>query len=299
MRRTTTAPAYVVTLLLTFLRAAGAPMPDPLVWDTPGRSARDSMPLGNGDIGLNVWTEPDDTLHLLIGKSDAWDEYGRLVKVGAIVLRLPPGTFRAPFHQTLDLATGSIRIGDRVRVWVDAHHPIIRIETRLRAEPRPALWRTNRFEHAPLQVSDVLLDRRRPDRRRAPTIIEPDTVAESGPDRIVWYRHNAKSVGFAEIRRIQGLDQYAQADPILHRTFGAALVRVPHGFDLHVLTLHPSSPDAWRAEMERRIREAPPPDFDAHQRWWSEFWSRSWIRARRIPDLRSLRQRCWTLRLSP
>jgi hypothetical protein len=28
--------------------------PVSVVWDTPGRSSLDSMPLGNGDIGLNV-----------------------------------------------------------------------------------------------------------------------------------------------------------------------------------------------------------------------------------------------------
>ena len=27
-----------------------------VVWSAPGGSSADSMPLGNGDIGLNVWT---------------------------------------------------------------------------------------------------------------------------------------------------------------------------------------------------------------------------------------------------
>ncbi|MCX7818710.1 MAG: DUF5703 domain-containing protein [Kiritimatiellae bacterium] len=265
--------------------AVAAPLPAPLVWTTPGRSCRDSMPLGNGDVAVNVWTEPDETLHVLVAKSDAWDEYARLVKIGAVVFQLPAGTFAEPFRQSLDLASGSLTVADRIRVWVDAHHPIVRIETTLRAEPRLALWRTNRFTYAPLQASDVLLDRQHPARCRAPTIIEPDTIAEATPERLVWFRHNAKSVGFPETRRIQGLEGYPQADPVLHRTFGAALVRLAHGYDLHVLTRHPSTPAEWRSELERRIREAPAPDFDAHRRWWAEFWQRSWIRASTRPDL--------------
>ena len=45
-----------------------------VVWKTPGRDAADSMPLGNGDIGLNVWVEDDGDLLLYIGKGDAWSE---------------------------------------------------------------------------------------------------------------------------------------------------------------------------------------------------------------------------------
>ena len=29
-----------------------------VVWDSPSKDATGSMPIGNGDIGLNVWVEP-------------------------------------------------------------------------------------------------------------------------------------------------------------------------------------------------------------------------------------------------
>ena len=47
-----------------------------VAWHEPGRSADDSMPLGNGDIGLNVWTDSNGDLLFYIGKTDAWDDYG-------------------------------------------------------------------------------------------------------------------------------------------------------------------------------------------------------------------------------
>jgi hypothetical protein len=40
------------------------------------------MPLGNGDIGLNVWTEGSGDVCFYISKTDSWDESGRLLKLG-------------------------------------------------------------------------------------------------------------------------------------------------------------------------------------------------------------------------
>ena len=37
--------------------------PEPIVWTAPSRDSSGSMPLSNGDIGLNVWIE-DDGVHL-------------------------------------------------------------------------------------------------------------------------------------------------------------------------------------------------------------------------------------------
>jgi hypothetical protein len=47
-----------------------------LVWDTPGKNSSDSMPIGNGDIGANVWVEQNGDLLILISKTDSWDENG-------------------------------------------------------------------------------------------------------------------------------------------------------------------------------------------------------------------------------
>jgi hypothetical protein len=40
------------------------------------------MPLGNGNIGANVWVNPAGELYLLISKTDAWNENGQLLKIG-------------------------------------------------------------------------------------------------------------------------------------------------------------------------------------------------------------------------
>lgn len=255
--------------------------PEALVWDSPSADCHGSMPLGNGDIGLNAWAQADGTLHLLIGKTDAWDDNARLVKIGKLVLQFEPDAFAPPFRQELDLATGSIVIQDRIRVWVDANHPVVRITTDLPATAAVEMWRTSRVELASLECSDIMLDRSKPDQKHAPMFVEPDVLARNDRDRITWFHHNARSVGPQVLAKLQGLTGFEQPDPILHRTFGASVVRAAHGFDIHVLTLHPATPEAWLAAMEERVRAAPPPDFDAHRRWWMDFWDRSWIRATR------------------
>ena len=41
-------------------------------WDTPGPTSMQSMPTGNGDIGLNIWVEANGDLCFFISKTDAW-----------------------------------------------------------------------------------------------------------------------------------------------------------------------------------------------------------------------------------
>ena len=83
---------HILTLLAVLLLAPWAALqaaePAPLdrynvVWESPSQDAHGSMPLGNGDIGLNAWALADGSLHLLISKTDTWDDNARLVKVGA------------------------------------------------------------------------------------------------------------------------------------------------------------------------------------------------------------------------
>ncbi len=44
-----------------------------VVWDSPSTNQNGSMPIGNGDIGMNVWTEPNGDLLLLLSKTDSWN----------------------------------------------------------------------------------------------------------------------------------------------------------------------------------------------------------------------------------
>ena len=58
-----------------------------IVWDSPNRDSFGSMPLGNGDVGLNVWVEENGDLVFYISKVDAFDAGHRLPKLGRMRAR--------------------------------------------------------------------------------------------------------------------------------------------------------------------------------------------------------------------
>src|SRR5580698_9619194 len=74
-----------------------------VTWTELGRNENDSMPIGNGDLAANVWTERNGDLVLLVAKADAWTELGKLAKLGRIRIQLTPNPFvgAADFKQVL------------------------------------------------------------------------------------------------------------------------------------------------------------------------------------------------------
>jgi alpha-L-fucosidase 2 len=101
-----------------------------VVWTTPSQNASGSMPIGNGEVGLNVWVEENGDLVFYISRTDAWSECSRLLKLGRIRVSLSPNPFAKgqPFRQELDLRNGQIVItaaDATLRVFVDSDSPII------------------------------------------------------------------------------------------------------------------------------------------------------------------------------
>ncbi|MCC7569637.1 MAG: hypothetical protein KO463_08525, partial [Candidatus Methanofastidiosa archaeon] len=122
--------------LLAAIAVAGPIDQYDVTWTTPSRDASGSMPLGNGDISLNAWVEPSGDLCFYIGKTDAWGDNARLLKVGKVRVSLHPNPFggAASFRQTLHLETGQMIVewmprdqtqsATVLQLWVDAHEPV-------------------------------------------------------------------------------------------------------------------------------------------------------------------------------
>ncbi len=139
---------------LASARADSSVAVNDVTWNSLGTNENDSMPLGNGDVALNVWTEQNGDIVLLIAKADAWSENGQLLKLGRVRVRLTPNPIRptGPFTQTLKLETGDVQLQageNRARIWVDANHPVIHVEVQTEApvelKAKSEVWRTKSY----------------------------------------------------------------------------------------------------------------------------------------------------------
>ncbi len=261
----------VAASLLGPAAPAAAADPRPVTWTEPGHDSQDSMPLGNGDLGLNVWTQPDGIVRFYLSKTDAWSEAPRseLVKLGRVALALSPNPFAGAqdFRQTLDPLTAALTLsggGCRVRIWIDANAPVVRVEI---------------TADQPLTATVQL----EPWRTEPKGKVTADVVVPDDPAGITWYHRNAAT----------------RVDPQLAdrtfggRLFGPGLARTSlreltsakpartQTLILVALTT-PAGPLAdWTARLNEIAATAAAQDparaWAAHVRWWREFWDRSHI----------------------
>lgn len=217
-----------------------------VVWDSPSKDHHGSMPLGNGDIGLNAWIEPNGDICFYISKTDSWDENGRLLKVGKVRVRIfrssmgttdQNGRFTpsgAPFRQVLNLRDGTLRAhmgklgsGVDLRLWVDANRPIIRVEVEsqkvVEASVSIESWRTKRELLPSSEVGDPAFDHSMAGNQHVPVWVEPDTIIRPAQNEIGWYHRNVRSDVLGMTAKLQSMEDYMAPDPILGRTFGAVI----------------------------------------------------------------------------
>ncbi len=292
-----------------------------VVWNTPSKDSAGSMPIGNGDTGLNVWVEESGDLVFYIGKSDAWSENVRLVKLGRVRLRLNPNPFPVgqPFKQTLNLRTGDITLEGgkpgseaKLRIWVDAFNPVIRIEADTRRPTEIQAIYERWRDQARILEGEETHSAYGLDGGPEPIRSLGDTIQLDIPDSVVWYHRNTKSP-WAGILKHQGLSDLIASldDPIQDRTFGAAIRGV--GFSrMNATTLKSKAPaekqalsvfvhtavtgssEEWSRELQNviaKLNEIRIEDRRAgHEKYWSDFWDRSYIRITGGPNAQAVTQ---------
>jgi hypothetical protein len=277
----------------------GLPDRNDVVWTTPSVDSAGSMPIGNGEVVLNVWVEQSSgDLMVLLARTDALSEISRVLKLGRVRVHFSPSPFTGQgFEQRLSLREGTIHLsgdGDSLRVFVDTGSNVVHLAGRFRI-PRKVTatleaWRT--------------ADRALPGEEQGsawsvqgapfPLVESADRFLTS--DRAVtWVHRNETSVvpKLWENQSLTGL--MGTYDPLLHRNFGGSLVgkgfaaRGPQtiataapvqNLDLSIAT-HTSqgSLDDWSNGLARHLKRSPLGAAESRTRsWWEEFWSRSFVR---------------------
>ena len=275
-----------------------------VIWDSQSKDSWGSMPVGNGDIGANVWVTADGELQFFISKTDAFSENARLLKIGKV--KFTPNILSGKdFKQELDLYSGKIKItigetGQKAALdfWIDANHPAIVIEGKcdvpVTAEVSYEGWRNRRRELTQKEMHSAYGLFGSPD----PVYVEPDTVLRRQAE-LLWCHHNKRSI-WKNVLELQALGELTHQldDPLLNRTFGALVygknlnkasdIKLVSSmsdkkFNLSVIvnTEFAENAAVWAQDISDLKMEIEKQSIvkrkQAHDNWWKSFWNRHYL----------------------
>jgi alpha-L-fucosidase 2 len=272
-----------ITFFFSFLicQAQERPSKYNITWTTPSDGSFGSMPLGNGDIGMNVWTEKNGDILFYISKVNAYNSDHLLPKLGKVRITFSPALDVSNFRQILQLEDGSIRIigADlNVKVIVCANQPMISI-TGSSKEPRK------------VYVSLEPLRELVPEGDITQNVGTAGILFNTPKNRLAWCYRNLSSEWAKHFASQNTPAMVAKTKgPILLRTSGcliegAGLVRTADqkmstlkkqrtfAITVKVLSSQPQSVREWLAQISNQEK----PDFRAHNAYWHQFWQRSYI----------------------
>ena len=310
--------AFAILIAQNFHRVNAedaAPSPYKVVWDSPSTDWGGTMPLGNGEVAVNAWFDAAGRARLLFARTDSWDDYGALAKVGLVEIatlgETPDAEITTPFRQELDAETGRVAVvygpqgrETRVCLWVDTARPnvVLEIESDLEIAPVASvtLLRTDGETLVAPEVSDLWHTRDGSER----VVVQKDvllTSAELGDKAYVGsYHRNIKTKYYDQIAKTQGLDDLPgySADPYVNRTFGlvmrgddarriddATLQAAPgrsRRFEIALHTAQTATFDEWLEQTLKIVADADATPIqdrrDATEKYWRDLANLSWVK---------------------
>lgn len=286
-----------------------------VVWNSQSKNSSESMPLGGGDIGCNVWVENNDLL-FYIARSGTFDENGSMLKLGRVRLHLSPNPFESSFKQELKLKQGYIEItGDnhtRVKLWVEIYQPVIHVEVssdeKLMARATFEDWRTADRQlavderHQAWGYSNVTPD-------ELPIYTRKDTVRPQ-TSALVWYHQDRNEEMVSDREAVQqhlGEVKNQLWNPMRNLIFGGELIAKGMKFTGAVdsvyvtakyrgwvyqstdpankinldVVLHTAkaSVAGWESGLKAEVAKATASSIKQAKTegWWAQYWSHSHI----------------------
>ncbi|MHC4645351.1 MAG: DUF5703 domain-containing protein [Planctomycetota bacterium] len=208
-----------------------------VVWTSQSSNARESMPVGGGDIGLNVWVENQELL-FYIGRSGTFDENNHMLKLGRVRLRLDPSPFGKDgrFRQELRLRQGDIEVTSQppnqcratIKVWVEIFRPVVHVDIDADAPVTLEAW----YEGWRNADRELPADGRKSRFPCMSLVGYPDKVTmyadhvQHEDDAVVWYHRNRNDdLVFGKEIKQQELEEIGGQiwNPLKDRTFGGLM----------------------------------------------------------------------------
>lgn len=277
-----------------------------VVYGSQSENQLGSMPIGNGDIGSNVWVDTLGTIHFLISKTDSYSEIGRLLKIGQVDVKITPNILDAKqFSQILSIQEGVIKIkanrnGKNIELlcYVDANNPEIQVQGNsnflVTVQISNAIWRKQSIpligyeRHSGYGVAF----------RDTPFMKEKDTILMQ-PNAIIWAHRNKSSIWQLTLdnQNITDFKTFGK-DPLLNQTFGALIsgsnfIKINENiiksksaitnftFQITILKDQTNNIESWVQKIvtvnkniqTKNITER----YQEHIQWWKKYWDNHYI----------------------
>lgn len=276
-----------------------------VVWESPSENSMGNMPMGNGDIGINLWVEENGDLQFYLSKTDAWSENARLLKLGKVRLSLSPNPFISgnKYRQELNVKDGVMYIeaGEDdnkvcIKTWIDALNPVVELSIKssipISAKVKTEPWRTERRI-----IKDDELHSAYGLQGRGYIYVEKDSILPASKKSIAWIHRNSRSI-WKENLKLQKLDTSKLDDPLINRTFGCLissndmepisstqLSTTKPGkdisFSVYAYTAQTTTVEDWLSSIKEIARNVDNQSknnrFNAHKEWWKNMWERTYI----------------------
>lgn len=288
-----------------------------IIWKSQSKNSSESMPCGGGDIGLNVWVENGDLYFYLSksGTFDENNTFLKLGRVRLRLWPNPfNGT---NFSQQLSLADGSVIVNGtngnlhtQVKLWVDVYRPVIHLGINstapVKAEADYESWRYRDRQADGLENNQ--------DSRKWAKKGEVKTFRDNidfQNNAVVFYHQNKDSSIFDATVKDEGMEAVKSQmfNPLYQLIFGGKLKgndMQPAGtyqgkylntdfegwrlqskqaaqkqdIELCLSSGYVASPQLWLRKLdsvERDVELHRRTALTATQKWWQEFWDRSFI----------------------
>ncbi|MFD2967533.1 DUF5703 domain-containing protein [Sphingobacterium bambusae] len=287
-----------------------------VLWTSPSKNSSESMPVGAGDIGLNVWVENGDVLFYL-GKSGAFDENNTLLKLGRVRLNMSPNPFEGvAFRQELLLEKGQVAIAGQsngvkaeLLLWVDVHAPNVHVE--IKADKKVELVAT--YEN--WRYKDLYPQKKENNANSwkwappKPVVTHRDSISAI-PNGLLFFHQNKPETAFDIVVGQQKLESVKDSllNPLYPLISGGILqgqhmlfdgyhhgryldtdfmgwrlksqkAATTHRLQATLLVRQAAELSDWKKYVEQQTTKwsALPEVKQKAEKWWSNFWSRSYI----------------------
>lgn len=250
-----------------------------VTWNSPSKSDRGYMPLGNGNLSMNLWVEENGDLQFYFSVMDAMTETDRNVKLGKVRLSLNPNPFSSGcrYSQTLNLVDGCVDIAAedvKIKVFV-AGQDVIYLDFQ---------------SEKPYTLKASYLNW-----RKQPTKWEAADTVVAQPDGILFYHQNGKPYidWCLQTVELSGYEDKVH-DMLTNRIFGGFLSMtggktednavIAENMTRCLLTVSAMSEQTEdkTAFLETLRRKSTQPEqveaaFAKSSREWQEYWQKSYV----------------------